>query len=69
MKKILYALIFLLPVMLEAQQSNGLARLQFPKTPRHYYTQKNLQRLLKSDSSLSRRRAFLEFSIRDLAMI
>jgi hypothetical protein len=40
MKKILYAFIFLLPFMLEAQQSTSLTRLQLPKTPRHYYTQK-----------------------------
>ncbi len=68
MKKIIYALIFLLPVMLEAQQPNGLSRLQLPKTPRRYYTQKNLQRLLKADSTLARQRAFLEFSMRDLML-
>ena len=67
MKQIMYVLIFLLPTLFSAQ-TNGADRLQLPKTPRRYYTQKNLQRLLKSDSTLSRRRAFLEFSTRDLML-
>ena len=64
MKKILYLLLLLLPNLLIAQSSGkGKSgdRLLMPKTPRHYYTQQNYERLLKLDREMASRRAFMEF--------
>ena len=64
MKKIIYFLLFLIPVLLEAQnRANVQDRLLLPKTPRRYYTQKNHQRLLTIDREMARRRAFLDMSL------
>ena len=64
MKKIIYFLLFLIPVLLEAQnRANVQDRLLLPKTPRRYYTQKNHQRLLSIDREMARRRAFLDMSL------
>ena len=64
MKKILYLILFLMPVLLEAQNRADVQdRLLLPKTPRRYYTQKNHQRLLSIDREMARRRAFLDMQL------
>lgn len=64
MKKIIYFLLFLMPVLLEAQnRTNVQDRLLLPKTPRRHYTKKNHRRLLSIDREMARRRAFLDMSL------
>ncbi len=64
MKNILYLILFLMPVLLEAQnRADVQERLLLPKTPRRYFTQKNHQWLLSIDREMARRRAFLNMQL------
>ena len=72
MKKILYLLLFLIPILVEAQSSGkGRSgdRLLLPKTPRRYQTQQNYQRLIQLDREMVRRRSFIEFSAQHSGLI
>jgi hypothetical protein len=68
MKKILYLFLSMLPSVFYAQGGGINNSFVVPKNERRYYTQQNHQRLLSLDKDLARRRAFLELSIRDLAL-
>ena len=70
MKKIIFLILLLSPAFIFAQRQDStiIDRLKLPKTPRQYYTQKNLQRLLKLDADMTRLRAFLELSIPNLGI-
>jgi hypothetical protein len=66
MKKIIpYLILFLLPTVFLAQNITGKDKLNLPKTPRRYHTQKNHENLLVANKDMASRRAFVEMSIRD----